>query len=230
MKIKLLLSIPILLLSLTIHAKKTPVYTIIKNAKKIVVVQDFMQADMTLGASFVTQNYEGNPAEKLPVPQSFVDLNSFIGDYLNSKFEVSTFQVAPDSIYYSKAKLFGQEIDKLDFSKIDADLVVRVNYEIDYRGWGQVPEIPYEVSIRIKLSFYEPRGDKTPKKRKSVQIAYLRKSIGNLEDIPRNTDDPLLDADYFIENHNPSQFIEELKPMMIEGIDKQYLKFVDKAK
>ena len=230
MKIKQLLFIPLVLLSLTIQAKKTPVYTIIKGAKKILVIQDFMQADMNLGASFVTQNYNGNPAEKLPVPQSFVDLNQYISDQLNEKFEVATFEVAPDSLFYTESTLFGQKIQKLDFSKIDADMVVRVHYQVDYRGWGTIPEIAYEAETRIKLEFFEVRGSKTPKNRRSSQVAYLRESIGELADIPRNTDDPYLDADYFLEKHNPTQYVEELKPMILEGIDKEYLRFVKKAK
>ena len=230
MKFKSLLILPLLFLSLTIQAKKTPVYTIIKGAKKILVIQDFMQADMNLGASFVTQNYNGNPAEKLPVPQSFVDLNQFIADQLNEKFEVATFEVAPDSLFYTESTLFGQKIQKLDFSKIDADMVVRVHYQVDYRGWGTIPEIAYEAETRIKLEFFEVRGSKTPKNRRSAQVAYLRESIGELADIPRNTDDPYLDADYFLENHNPTQYVEELKPMILEGIDKEYLRFVKKAK
>ena len=230
MKTKITLIIAVLFLSISVQARKTPVYTLIKNAKKILVIQDFMQADMSLGASYVTQNYNGNPAEKLAMPPEFSDLNQYIADYLNNKFEVTTFEVGPDSLYYTDATFMGQKIKKLDFSKIDADLVVRVHYQVDYRGWGTVPEIEYEAETRVKLQFFEVREGKTPKNRRSAQVAYLRESIGSLKDIPRNTDDPNLDADYFMENHNPSQFVEALKPQIIDGIDEEYLRFVKKAK
>ena len=230
MRLKLLLIVPLVLLSLSVQAKKIPVYTIIKGAKKILVIQDFMQADMNLGASFVTQNYNGNPAEKLAVPQSYIDLNQFIADQLNKKFEVTTFEVAPDSLFYTESTLFGKKIQKLDFSKIDADIVVRIHYQVDYRGWGTIPEIEYEAETRIKLQFFEVRGSKTPKNRRSAQVAYLRESIGSLPDVPRNIDDPNLDADYFLDNYSPTQYVEKLKPMIIEGIDKEYLRFVKKAK
>ena len=230
MKTKLLLFTLVMALSLSANSKGTPVYTLIKNAKRIVVVQDFMQNQIDLGGSFVKQTYESNPSEKIPVPSEYNSLNQFICESLNKKFDVTTFEVGPDSIYYKKGKMMGKDVDIMDYSKINADLIVRVNYEIDYRGYGTIPEIPYEAHIRVKIAIFEPKNGSQPKKRMSYQLAYMHKSIGNLKDVPHNTDDPNLDADFFVDNYNPAQYISDLKPLIIEGIEKLNTKLLKKVK
>ncbi|MCK5815887.1 MAG: hypothetical protein KAH07_08080 [Flavobacteriaceae bacterium] len=231
MKTKLLILSLAMGFSLTAaNSKKTPVYTLIKNAKRIVVVQDFMQNQIDLGGSFIKQTYESNPSEKIPVPPEYNLLNQFICESLNKKFEVSYFELGPDSIYYKKGKMMGKDVDIMDYSKIDADLIVRINYEIDYRGFGTIPEIPYEAHIRVKIAIFEPNGNSKPKNRINFQLAYIHKSIGNLENVPHNIDDPNLDADFFAENYNPKQYIDGLEPLIFDGVEKLYTKLVKKAK
>ncbi len=230
MKAILLILTSVMVFSLAANSKNTPIYTLVKNAKRIVVVQDFMQNQIDLGGSFVKQTYEANPSEKIPVPPEYNLLNKYICESLNDKFEVSSFEVSQDSIYYKKGSMMGQDVDIMDYSKIDADLIVRVNYEIDYRGFGTVPEIHYEVHIRVKIAIFEPKSGSHPKSRLNFQLAYMYKSIGNLKDVPRNTDDPNLDADFFVENYNPTEYISDLKPLISDGIQKLYTKLFKKVK
>jgi len=231
MKIRLLILLALtIIFSSVANSKGIPVYTLIKNAKRIVVVQDFMQNQIDLGGSFVKQTYSSNPSEKIPVPSEYNLLNKYICESLNKKFEVSSFELGPDSVYYKKGKIMGEDADVIDYSKIDADLIVRVNYEIDYRGYGTVPEIPYEVHIRVKISIFEPRTEGRPKNRKNYQLAYMYKSIGNLGHVPHNTNDPYLDADFFVENYNPTKYIADLKPLISNGIQKLHTKLLKKVK
>lgn len=223
-----LLLVSTLIISLTLSAKDVPVYTLIKNAKKIIVVQDFMLPNIDQ-ASRIQQTYNTILSEKLPVSQEFSELNKFICDYLNTKYEVSTFETGPDSIYYRNEKMMGKDVKVFDQSKLNADLYVRIVYNVNYWGTGTEPEIIYDASINVVLSFYQPKDGKMPKKRGSMSIVSLsKKSICTLEKAP--VDGSLLDVTYFIDNYNPNQYIDEVKLLIPKGIDKQCAKFKKKVK